>query len=125
MTHDHLKSFIESAYDHAGDISSKTKGVVRDAVEEALGLLDKGEARVAEKIDGQWVVHQWLKKAILLSFRLNDPQKVDGGPEGGAWFDKVPTKFAHWKAKDFNEAGFRVVPVGKGGELYRLVPVNR
>jgi len=110
MTHDHLKSFIESAYDHAGDISSKTKGVVRDAVEEALDLLDKGEARVAEKIDGQWVVHQWLKKAILLSFRLNDPQKVDGGPEGGAWFDKVPTKFAHWKAKDFKEAGFRVVP---------------
>ena len=110
MTHDHLKSFIESAYDHAGDISSKTKGVVRDAVEEALELLDKGEARVAEKIDGQWVVHQWLKKAILLSFRLNDPQKVDGGPEGGAWFDKVPTKFAHWKAKDFKEAGFRVVP---------------
>ena len=75
MTHDHLKSFIESAYDHAGDISSKTKGVVRDAVEETLDLLDKGEARVAEKIDGQWVVHQWLKKAILLSFRLNDPQR--------------------------------------------------
>src|SRR6187551_2944888 len=99
MTHDHLKSFIESAYDHAGDISSKTKGVVRDAVEEALDLLDKGEARVAEKIDGQWVVHQWLKKAILLSFRLNDPQKVDGGPEGGAWFDKVPTKFAHWRRR--------------------------
>jgi 2,3,4,5-tetrahydropyridine-2-carboxylate N-succinyltransferase len=110
MTHDHLKSFIESAYEHAGDISPKTKGVVRDAVEETLELLDKGEARVAEKIDGQWVVHQWLKKAILLSFRLNDPQKVDGGPEGGAWFDKVPTKFAHWKAKDFKEAGFRVVP---------------
>jgi 2,3,4,5-tetrahydropyridine-2-carboxylate N-succinyltransferase len=110
MTHDHLKSFIESAYDHAGDISSKTKGVVRDAVEETLELLDKGVARVAEKIDGQWVVHQWLKKAILLSFRLNDPQKVDGAPEGGAWFDKVPTKFAHWKAKDFKEAGFRVVP---------------
>ena len=110
MTHDHLKSFIESAFEHAGDISSKTKGVVRDAVEEALDLLDKGEARVAEKIDGQWVVHQWLKKAILLSFRLNDPQKVDGGPEGGAWCDKVPTKFAHWKAKDFKEAGFRAVP---------------
>ena len=92
MTHDHLKSFIESAYDHAGDISSKTKGVVRDAVDEALELLDNGDARVAEKIDGQWVVHQWLKKAVLLSFRLNDPQQVDGGPDGGAWFDKVPTK---------------------------------
>ena len=84
MTHEHLKSFIESAYEHAGDISPKTKGVVRDAVEETLDLLDKGEARVAEKIDGDWVVNQWLKKAILLSFRLNDPHKVDGGPAGGA-----------------------------------------
>src|SRR5512146_766161 len=110
MTHEHLKSFIESAYEHATDISPKTKGVVRDAVEETLDLLDKGEARVAEKIDGAWVVNQWLKKAILLSVRLNDPQKVDGGPAGGAWWDKVPTKFAHWKAKDFKEASFRVVP---------------
>src|SRR6185312_15677101 len=84
MTHEHLKSFIESAYEHAGDISPKTKGVVRDAVEETLDLLDKGEARVAEKIDG--------------------------GPAGGAWWDKVPTKFANWKAKDFKEAGFRAVP---------------
>jgi 2,3,4,5-tetrahydropyridine-2-carboxylate N-succinyltransferase len=84
--------------------------VVRDAVEETLDLLDKGEARVAEKIDGAWVVNQWLKKAILLSFRLNDPHKVDGGPAGGAWWDKVPTKFANWKAKDFKEAGFRAVP---------------
>src|SRR6478672_8366933 len=79
MAHEHLKSFIESAYEHAGDISPKTKGVVRDAVEETLDLLDKGEARVAEKIDGAWVVNQWLKKAILLSFRLNDPHKVDAG----------------------------------------------
>ena len=90
MTHEHLKSFIESAYEHAGDISPKTKGVVRDAVDETLDLLDKGEARVAEKVDGQWVVNQWLKKAILLSFRLNDPQKVDGGPAGGAWFGQGP-----------------------------------
>src|SRR6185503_246777 len=110
MTHEHLKSFIESAYEHAGDISPKTKGVVRDAVEETLDLLDKGEARVAEKRDGNWIVQQWLKKAILLSFRLNEPHKIDGGPGGGAWWDKVPTKFARWKAKDFKEAGFRVVP---------------
>jgi 2,3,4,5-tetrahydropyridine-2,6-dicarboxylate N-succinyltransferase len=110
MSHDHLKTFIDSAYEHASEITPETKGVVRDAVEEVLDLLDKGELRIAEKRDGQWIVHQWLKKAILLSFRLNDPQKVDGGPEGGAWFDKVPTKFAHWKAKDFKEAGFRVVP---------------
>src|SRR5215467_14356074 len=110
MTHEHLKSFIESAYEHASEINTKTKGVVRDAVEETLCLLDKGEARVAEKIDGQWVVNQWLKKAILLSFRLNDPTKIDGGPAGGAWWDKVPSKFANWKAKDFKDAGFRLVP---------------
>ncbi len=110
MTHEHLKSFIESAYEHAADINAKTRGVVRDAVEETLDLLDKGEVRVAEKIDGNWVVHEWLKKAILLSFRLEDPHKIDGGPEGGAWWDKVPTKFTRWKAKDFKEAGFRVVP---------------
>src|SRR5215210_6714767 len=110
MTHEHLKSFIESAYEHAADITPKSRGVVRDAVEETLDLLDKGEVRVAEKQDGAWVVHQWLKKAILLSFRLNDPRKIDGGPEGGAWWDKVPTKFASWKAKDFKTAGFRAVP---------------
>ena len=110
MTHEHLKSFIESAYEHAADINAKTRGVVRDAVEETLDLLDKGEVRVAEKIDGNWVVHEWLKKAILLSFRLEDPHKIDGGPDGGAWWDKVPTKFTRWKAKDFKEAGFRVVP---------------
>jgi 2,3,4,5-tetrahydropyridine-2-carboxylate N-succinyltransferase len=110
MTHEHLKTFIDSAYEHAVEITPETKGVVRDAVEEALDLLDKGELRIAEKRDGQWIVHQWLKKAILLSFRLNEPHKIDGGPGDGAWWDKVPTKFAKWKAKDFKGAGFRVVP---------------
>ena len=110
MTHEHLKSFIESAHEHIADINPKTRGVVRDAVEETLDLLDKGEVRVAEKIDGIWVVHEWLKKAILISYRLEDSRKIDGGPGGGAWWDKVPSKFAHWKAKDFKEAGFRVVP---------------
>jgi len=110
MTHEHLKSFIESAYEHAIEITPKTKGVVRDAVEETLDLLDKGEVRVAEKVSGTWLVHQWLKKAILLSFRLNEPERIDGGPGGGAWWDKVQTKFTDWKAKDFREAGFRAVP---------------
>jgi 2,3,4,5-tetrahydropyridine-2,6-dicarboxylate N-succinyltransferase len=110
MTHDHLKTFIDSAYEHAVEITPETKGVVRDAVDEVLDLLDKGELRVAEKQNGAWVTHQWLKKAILLSFRLNEPHKIDGGPAGGAWWDKVPTKFAKWKAKDFKEAGFRAVP---------------
>jgi len=110
MTHDHLKTCIDSAYEHAVEITPETKGVVRDAVEEVLDLLDKGELRVAEKRDGSWIVHQWLKKAILLSFRLNEPHKIDGGPGDGAWWDKVPSKFAKWKAKDFKEAGFRAVP---------------
>ncbi len=110
MTHEHLKNFIDSAFEHAAEITPKTDGVVRDAVDEALDLLDKGEVRVAEKVDGQWIVHQWLKKAILLSFRLNDPRKMDGGPDGSSWYDKVPTKFAKWKAKDFKQAGFRAVP---------------
>ena len=110
MTYDHLKTFIDSAYEHAAEITPETKGVVRDAVEEVLDLLDKGTLRVAEKVGSDWVVHQWLKKAILISFRLHEPHKVDGGPAGGGWWDKVPTKFAHWKAKDFKQAGFRVVP---------------
>ncbi len=110
MTHDHLKTFIDSAFDHAAEITPDTKGVVRDAVEEVLDLLDKGELRIAEKQAGSWVVHQWLKKAILLSFRLNEPHRIEGGPDGSSWWDKVPTKFAKWKAKDFKEAGFRVVP---------------
>lgn len=110
MTHDHLKTFIDGAFDHATEITPSTKGVVRDAVEEVLDLLDKGELRVAEKIDNEWVVHEWLKKAILLSFRLHDPHRMDGGPEDSSWWDKVPVKFEKWKAKDFKEAGFRAVP---------------
>ena len=110
MTHEHLKTFIDSAFEHAAEMTPQTKGVVRDAVEETLDLLDKGELRVAEKLGGLWVVHQWLKKAILLSFRLNEPHKIAGGPDGSDWWDKVPTKFAHWKTKDFKEAGFRAVP---------------
>ena len=110
MTHDHLKTFIDGAFDHATEITPITKGVVRNAVEEVLDLLDKGELRVAEKIDNEWVVHEWLKKAILLSFRLHDPRRMDGGPEDSSWWDKVPVKFEKWKAKDFKEAGFRAVP---------------
>jgi 2,3,4,5-tetrahydropyridine-2,6-dicarboxylate N-succinyltransferase len=110
MTHDHLKTFIDGAFDHASEITPDTKGVVRDAVEEVLNLLDKGELRVAEKVGGEWIVHQWLKKAILLSFRLHDPHKIDGGAGDSSWWDKVPVKFEKWKAKDFKEAGFRAVP---------------
>jgi 2,3,4,5-tetrahydropyridine-2-carboxylate N-succinyltransferase len=110
MSHDHLKNFIDGAFEHASEINSDTKGVVRDGVEEVLDLLDKGELRVAEKIDGDWVVNQWVKKAILLSFKLNDQKRMDGGPDGSSWWDKVPMKLDKWKAKDFKEAGFRAVP---------------
>jgi 2,3,4,5-tetrahydropyridine-2,6-dicarboxylate N-succinyltransferase len=83
---------------------------VRDAVAAALDGLDRGLLRVAEKIDGRWQVNQWLKKAVLLSFRLNDMAAIEGGPGGAAWWDKVPSKFAGWDAQRFREAGFRAVP---------------
>ena len=83
---------------------------MREVVETALGLLDAGKARVAEKIDGAWVVNQWLKKAVLLSFRLNDNVVIGQGAGGAPAFDKVPSKFAGWGEDRFREAGFRVVP---------------
>ncbi len=110
MSYDHLKNFIDGAFEHASEITPDTKGVVRDGVEEVLDLLDKGELQVAEKGDGGWVVNQWVKKAILLSFRLNDPHRMDGGPDSSSWWDKVPVKFEKWKTKDFRQAGFRAVP---------------
>ena len=73
-------------------------------------MLDRGELRVAEKIDGEWQVHQWAKKAVLLSFRLNPMTLVEGGPGGATWWDKVPSKFTGWSDVDFGKAGFRAVP---------------
>ena len=110
MSFEDLQSVIDSAFDNRAEISPATTGEVREAVDEALNLLDAGKARVAEKIDGEWHVHQWLKKAVLLSFRLNDMTMIDGGPGGAAWWDKVPPKFAGWTADDFQRAGFRAVP---------------
>src|SRR6185437_7353634 len=101
---------IETAWDNRDPISFDTKGAVRDAVETALGLLDKGEVRVAEKRDGAWAVNQWLKKAVLLSFRLNDMETISGGPAGSFYWDKVQPKFAGWTAEDFRKGGFRVLP---------------
>ena len=105
-----LSATIDAAWDSRADISTSTTGEVRNAVEAALGLLDSGKARVAEKVDGAWTVNQWLKKAVLLSFRLNDNVMVDGGTPGGPAFDKVPTKFAGWGEAEFRSGGFRVVP---------------
>jgi 2,3,4,5-tetrahydropyridine-2,6-dicarboxylate N-succinyltransferase len=107
---DALKAAIEAAWEAREGLSISTQGEVRDAVEAAIEGLDNGSFRVAEKIDGDWAVHQWLKKAVLLSFRLNDNVVVDGGSSGAPAFDKVPSKFAGWGENRFRAAGFRVVP---------------
>ncbi|MDE0877977.1 MAG: 2,3,4,5-tetrahydropyridine-2,6-dicarboxylate N-succinyltransferase [Sphingomonas bacterium] len=106
-----LATIIDAAWEGRAAIGLDTTGEVRDAVDSALALLDKGAARVAEP-DGQggWQVNQWLKKAVLLSFRLNDNAVIDGGAAGAAAFDKVPSKFAGWGEKDFHAGGFRIVP---------------
>ena len=89
-----LETAIDAAWEARDQVNSATKGSVREAVEAALALLDSGKARVAEKIDGRWRVHQWLKKAVLLSFRLNDNAEIAGAPGSSAWWDKIPVKFA-------------------------------
>jgi 2,3,4,5-tetrahydropyridine-2,6-dicarboxylate N-succinyltransferase len=106
-----LEKTIEAAFEARDSVSTQTRGEVRDAVETALQLLDRGEARVATRgDDGTWTVHQWLKKAVLLSFRLNDMEIVKSGPGNSTWWDKVPSKFEGWGEKNFREAGFRAVP---------------
>ncbi len=110
MTTPHLSAIVDAAWEKRDTVNSQTKGEVRDAVEEALAGLDSGRVRVAEKIAGAWRTHQWLKKAVLLSFRLNESQPITGGPGGGSWFDKVPSKFSGWDAAHFSKAGFRAVP---------------
>jgi 2,3,4,5-tetrahydropyridine-2-carboxylate N-succinyltransferase len=110
MQHDNLADVIEAAFADRERIGFDTKGEVRDAVEMALDLLDRGELRVAEKAEAGWTIHQWLKKVVLLSFRLNDMAVIEGGPGGAVWWDKVPSKFAGWDAPRFREAGFRAVP---------------
>jgi 2,3,4,5-tetrahydropyridine-2,6-dicarboxylate N-succinyltransferase len=107
---DALQQLIDSAWEDRNAIGAETKGEVRQAVDKALAALDCGEARIAEKRDGKWIVHQWLKKAVLLSFRLNPMELIPGGPGGAHWWDKVPSKFAGWSAKEFEAAAFRAVP---------------
>ncbi|KFC61299.1 2,3,4,5-tetrahydropyridine-2,6-dicarboxylate N-succinyltransferase [Devosia sp. LC5] len=110
MSHADLAATIDAAFEARAEINISTKGEVREAVETALALLDSGQARVAEKIDGKWQVNQWLKKAVLLSFRLNDNKLIEGAPGGSSYWDKVPTKFEGWGENRFREAGFRAVP---------------
>jgi len=111
MSHTELARSIDDAFEKRNDVGPTTKGVVRDAVEAALDLLDRGAVRVAEKqADGSWRVNQWLKKAVLLSFRLNDMTVIPGGPGRSVWWDKVASKFEGWTDTRFREAGFRAVP---------------
>jgi len=105
-----LEAAIDSAWDARASIDTATGGEPREAVEAALDGLDAGTLRVAEKVGGEWRVHQWLKKAVLLSFRLNDMTTIAGGPGGATWWDKVPSKFDGWGANEFAAAGLRAVP---------------
>jgi 2,3,4,5-tetrahydropyridine-2-carboxylate N-succinyltransferase len=117
-----LQTVIEKAWEEREGIGFSTRGEVRDAVETALLALDSGERRVAEKGAAGWTVNQWLKKAVLLSFRLNDMALIPGGPGGAAWWDKVPSKFAGWGEAEFRAAGFRAVPgsiVRRGAHIAR------
>jgi 2,3,4,5-tetrahydropyridine-2-carboxylate N-succinyltransferase len=105
-----LEHVIEAAFDNRDTVSTSTRGEIRDAVETSLNLLDSGKVRVATRgEDGNWTVHQWLKKAVLLSFRLNAMEVVSGGPGGSTWWDKVPSKFEGWSTNEFERAGFRAV----------------
>lgn len=103
-----MQNIIEQAWEDRANINSQTKGEVRDAVETILADLDKGALRVAEKSGADWNVNQWVKKAVLLSFRLNDNKEITSGDV--KYWDKVPTKFANWNASDFQSAGLRAVP---------------
>jgi len=110
-----LQSVVEAAWEDRAAITFATSGEIRDAVAQTLDLLDAGKLRVAEKVPGaigreSWKTHQWLKKAVLLSFRLNDMVPISGGPGGSTWWDKVPSKFAGWSEKEFRASGFRAVP---------------
>jgi 2,3,4,5-tetrahydropyridine-2-carboxylate N-succinyltransferase len=126
MTDESLRQGVEAAWEVRDSLGPDDRSELRDVIETALARLDSGEARVAEKGPDGWTVNQWLKKAVLLSFRLNPMEAIAGGPGGASWWDKVPSKFAGWSASDFAAAGFRAVPgaivrrgafIGKGAVL--------
>lgn len=109
---DRLAALINAAWEDRADLNTDTTGEIREAVDASLSLLDSGEVRVAAPDgSGGWTVNEWLKKAVLLSFRLNPNTIMDGGPgHRGTWWDKVPSKFEGWGASEFEAAGFRAVP---------------
>ena len=108
--YEEIEKIINSAFENPDDISPNMTGEKRDAIEAAMSFLDNGTLRVAKKIEGEWHVNQWLKKAVLLSFRLNNMTTIAHGPGTANWWDKVPSKFDGWGAEDFSSAGFRAVP---------------
>ncbi|PPB79465.1 2,3,4,5-tetrahydropyridine-2-carboxylate N-succinyltransferase [Albidovulum inexpectatum] len=111
MSNAQLEAAIEAAWESRDTITPRTRGEVRDAIESTLNALDSGRLRVAERReDGSWHVNQWAKKAVLLGFRLKDMEVQTGGPQGGTWWDKVDSKFAHWGEAQWKAAGFRAVP---------------
>ncbi|WP_116132997.1 2,3,4,5-tetrahydropyridine-2,6-dicarboxylate N-succinyltransferase [Tropicimonas sp. IMCC34043] len=111
MSRTSLESAIEAAWDVRDSLNPHTGGEIREAIEDTLNALDRGELRVAEKqADGSWHVNQWAKKAVLLGFRIKDMEIQDGGPQGGGWWDKVDSKFKGWGNNDWAAAGFRAVP---------------
>ena len=111
MANEQLARTVDDAFEKRNDVTPATKGQVRDAVETALNLLDSGKARVAERGgNGAWTVNQWLKKAVLLSCRLNDMKLISGAPGEAVWWDKVDSKFIGWDEARFRAAGFRAVP---------------
>ena len=105
-----LEPLIDQLWEKRDTLGPESGGELRRVVGRAIGLLDAGQVRVAEKRDGGWIVNQWLKKAVLLSFRLNPMEPISGGPGGAHWWDKVPSKFAGWGEKEFADAAFRAVP---------------
>ncbi|MEQ1708968.1 MAG: 2,3,4,5-tetrahydropyridine-2,6-dicarboxylate N-succinyltransferase [Terricaulis sp.] len=123
MSHTELAAQIEAAWTRRHTLTPQSTGSDIAAIEAALGLLDSGQARVAERrADGRWVTQQWLKQAVLLSFRVSANQRIAGGPDGASWWDKVPSKFAGWSENTFAAAGFRAVPgaiVRRGAHIGR------
>ena len=105
-----VQQLIDRAWEESDSIGPDSRGEVRQAVDSAIAALDSGELRIAEQSDGRWVVHQWLKKAVLLSFRLSPMEVISGAPGGAHWWDKVPSKFASWGEREFAAAAFRAVP---------------
>lgn len=110
FAHSDLQKIIEDAWEKRDTLKPREDTPARHAVIQAMNDLDRGHIRVAEKIDGQWVTHQWIKKAILLSFRVHESIRISGGPGGANWYDKVASKFQHWSEDNFAAAGFRAVP---------------